>query len=368
MNGQGARGIAPQGRHGGRVVRGGAPPPWLSGPAIGVALKLAPRRVDVDPLNGEVTPDRAPAGPSPAGLAALEIALRLRDAWQARVTVAAVGTAAAEPMLRDALARGADSAIRIQAPRGPGAAAPGMPPALAATAGALAAALAGCPVVLCGDGGHDGGTGAVPALLAAHGGRAQALGLVSVEPAHEPGAVRAERRLDRGWRERLAVRTPMLLSVESGIAQPRRAPLEAVLAARSATITVAPWPGADGHEGGGHQGGGGGGTGHQGEGRGGADHEGGGRGGADHEGGGRGGGGHRGAGHDGGDRAEGATTVMAYRPRARVLQAPQGESPLARVLSLLGADGRREPPERVDAEPAAAAQQILDKLRSWGYL
>ena len=55
-----------------------------SGPAIGVALKLAPRRVDVDPLSGEVTPDRAPAGPSPSGLAALEIALRLRDAWNAQ--------------------------------------------------------------------------------------------------------------------------------------------------------------------------------------------------------------------------------------------------------------------------------------------
>jgi electron transfer flavoprotein beta subunit len=305
------------------------------GPGIGVALKLAAGRIEVDPLTGEVTPDRVPGGTSRSGLAALEIALRLRDAWHATVTVATLGTVAAEPMLRDALAMGADRAIRIEAPRREGAAvpaAPGTPPALAAAAMALAGALAGCPIVLCGDGGHDGATGAVPALLAAYGGRAQALGLISVAPAGAPGTVRAERRLDRGWRERLLVRPPMVLSVESGSAQPRRAPMGAMLAARNAAVSVLPWPAAGAA---GAAIGDPGGT----------------------------------AGTEPAAPAQKAgITVLPYRPRARVLPPPAGESPLARVRSLLGTDGQAEPPERVDAEPAAAARQILAKLRSWGYL
>jgi electron transfer flavoprotein beta subunit len=283
----------------------------VSAPRIGVALKLSDRRVDVDPLTGEVTPDRVPGGPSRSGLAALEIALRLGETWHSSVTTVTVGTAAAEPMLRAALAMGAGSAVRIEPAGWDGTSAHGTPSALTATAIALAEALAGYPVVLCGDGGHDGGTGAVPALLAAYGGRAQALGLSSVAPAGAPGAVRAERRLDRGWRERLAVRSPMVLSVESSSAQPRRAPMAAALAAGNAAVTVVPCAAAAPAPG---------------------------------------------------------ITAAPYRPRARVLQPPAGKSPRARVLSLLGADGEREPPERVDATPAVAAQHILAKLRAWGYL
>jgi electron transfer flavoprotein beta subunit len=315
-----------------------------------VALKLAPGRVDVDPLTGAATPDRVPGCPSRSGLAALEIALRLRDAWQASVIVATVGNAAAEPMLRDALAMGADDAIRIEAPRWDrGGQTPGTPSALTTAAMALAGALAHCPVVLCGDGGHDGGTGAVPALLAAYGDRAQALGLTSVGPAETPGTVRAERRLDRGWRERLLVRPPMVLSVEGGSAQPRRAPVAAVLAAGKAAISVRPWAagttayGATGSAGSANS-----------AGSASSDL-------ASPE--------HGGAAMAAAAEAEAAgITVLPYRPRARVLQPPAGESPLARVLSLLGSGGDREPPERVDAEPAEAAAQIVAKLRDWGYL
>jgi electron transfer flavoprotein beta subunit len=313
---RGARGDRGASRPGERGVQGATSPGQHSGPAIGVALKLTPRRVEVDQVTGDATPDRAPAGPSAAGLAALEIALRLRDAWHSQVTVVTVGTSAAEPMLRDALARGADNAIRIQAPPESAVEAPGMPYALGAAADALAGVLAGHQVVLCGDGGHGSGTGAVPALLAARTGWAQALGLTSVDPAREPGVVRAERRLDRGWREWLIVRAPMVLSVESVIARPRRASLDAVLAARGAPVAVVSATAADGDS-----------------------------------------------------RTHGAAlTVQPYRPRARVLTVPAGDSPLARVLSMLGGDGGREPPERVDAEPAAAAQRIVGKLRDWGYL
>ncbi|MGE5289221.1 MAG: mycofactocin-associated electron transfer flavoprotein beta subunit [Micromonosporaceae bacterium] len=297
----------------------------MNGAGIGVALKLAAGRVDVDPLTGVAEPDRVPAGASAAGLAALEIALMLRDSWQTQVVVATAGSADAEPMLRDALARGADHAIRIEVPYGHaagwghGAGMPGTPSALDTAAGLLANALAGCPVVLCGgassDHSHRSGTGAVPALIAAHGGRAQALGLTRVEPGPEQGTVHAERRLDGGWRERLLVRAPMVLSIEGGTARPRRAALATVLASRNAEITVL-----------------------------------------------------SGAGAGPPDQEEGAMIVMPYRPRARVLPAPGGETPLDRVMSLLGTGTHRGQTERVQAEPPAAAKRIVDQLRRWGYL
>ena len=282
----------------------------MSGPAIGVALAPVSRRVDVDPLTGAVTPDRVPPCASAADLAALEVALRLAEAWQATVTAVTVGSDAAEPLLRDALARGADDAIRVEP--GNETSPPGMPPALAATAEALAVAFGDRPVVLCGEHGDDGGTGTVPALLAAHGDRAQALGLTAVEPGPEPGTVSAERRLDRGWRERLLIRAPMVLSVESGAGRIRRAALPAVLAARQARIPVL--SGA-------------------------------------------------------GPTSSGDLMIVApYRPPARVVPVPVGASPLERVVQVIGIAADREPPRRVEAEPSAAAAEIFEQLRRWGYL
>ncbi|MQA94366.1 MAG: putative mycofactocin-associated electron transfer flavoprotein [Streptosporangiales bacterium] len=325
---------------------------------IGVALKPVPRHVDVDPLTGAVSTPHAPARAGAADLAALEIALRLREAWTAAdpgpddppatetrsptetrssaepgaggvadaaagagrgrpITVLAVCAApaeqagAADAVLRDALAMGTTRAIRAEvAPGTPGTAA-----SVRRSAEALAAALTTCDIVLCGDYSDDGGTGAVPALLAAAGDRAQALGLVKVEPDTDPGVVRAERRLDRGRRERLRVRSPMVLSVEGTAARPRRAALPALLHAREATIEVVPAaPAAAAAE------------------------------------------------------PETPPRTAPFRPRARALPPPAGTTPRERVLDLLGAGAEREPPRRVDADPPDAAREIVDQLRRWGYL
>src|SRR5581483_670425 len=82
----------------------------------------------------------------------------------------------------------------------------------------------------------DRGSGSVPAFLAAELGAAQALGLVSLsadaasdgaasDGAASDGAVLAERRLDRGARERLRVPLPAVCSVEGASARLRRAAL-----------------------------------------------------------------------------------------------------------------------------------------------
>lgn len=270
---------------------------------IAVCLKWVERRPEVDPLTGATHTDQRTSGPSDGDLAALEHALRLAETWGLDVLVATAGPAVAESMLRDALAAGATRAVRVDVPAGASS---------EHVAAALAPVLAGASTVLCGDWSLDRGSGAVPALLAAHLDAAQALGLVTIE-ADGADHVLASRRLDGGRRERLRVPAPRVLSVEGGL-RLRRAPLDRLLAAKAATIEVRPSAV------------------------------------------------HHAPPHAGVD-------VAPYRPRARELPPPPAElSARERVQALTGALVERTPPELLTLEPAEAADRLLAQLRTWGYL
>lgn len=275
-------------------------------------------------LDNEADPDRRWAGVSAADEAALEIALRLVDSDHddehcdpahtdtahvdtAGVTVVTLGPAPADSVLREAIAVGADSVVRIDASTE-------LDSSTVATA--LAGHLRTCDVVICGDYSADRGTGSVPAFLADELGAAQALGLVSVETATTPAAggtdgpaIRAVRRLDGGRREVLRVPTPAVLSVEGSVARLRRASLAASLSARSAPVDVVPGPHGRLPE----------------------------------------------------------TEVHPYRPRARSLPAPTGDT-LSRVRDLLDVTGGDERAEVVTLDPPDAARRIVEQLREWGYL
>lgn len=189
---------------------------------VAVCLKWVDQRVDADTLLHSTLPDDRFAGVSPADQAALEWALRCRDGWGAAEVVAVtVAPAAAEPVLREAMAAGADRAVRVEMPFG----APSR-----FVAGALAAVVAGANTIWCGDASFDRGTGSVPAFLADELGIVQALGLVSVHlPEAGTGAIGALRRLDGGRRERLQIDGRAVLSVEGSTAMLRRAPLRGLL-------------------------------------------------------------------------------------------------------------------------------------------
>jgi electron transfer flavoprotein beta subunit len=205
-------------------------------------LRHTDPRPGIDPVTGAVRPDLRAATAAPAEWAALELALRVAQAWRGRVLALAAGPPAAEATLRAALAAGAD-VLRVDRPGG------GYLAELAGDERALAMALAGAlraerpALVLCGDRSADRGTGALPAFLAHELGAAQALGLVSVEV--DGDRLLAERRLPAGRRERLLVRPPAVCSVEAAGVRLRRAPLPAVLAAQRAvipTVTAAAAP------------------------------------------------------------------------------------------------------------------------------
>lgn len=273
---------------------------------IAACVKWVDLRPEIDSLTGAVSESERSSGFSAADQAAVEIALRLGEAWGAEVTVLCVGSPQVDAALRELVAAGAQHAVRIESVDH----APSVEVAFA-----LAAALDGVSTVICGDYSADRGSGSVPAFLAAALDAAQALGLVAVDPA-EAGRVFATRRVGGGRSERLELAGAMVLSVEGSVAQLRRASLAAVLASADAVIELQPVALATTHR------------------------------------------------HD----AVAVLDRSAVRPRARALPAPAGATPLDRIVALTGALVDRTPPRTVVARPDEAADLILDQLRQWGYL
>ncbi|OEJ36258.1 hypothetical protein BGK72_38480 [Streptomyces agglomeratus] len=272
------------------------------------ALRWTDPRATVHPLTGEVRTDPYAGGAAPADQCALEHALRIADGLGGRCLALTAGPPTAEEMLREALAAGAHDVLRVEAPDSGRSDADD-------TAHALYSVLVERnlrpDVVVCGDRSTDRGTGTTPARLAALFGAAQALGLV--ELGVDGGELRAVRRLDAGRREVLGVPLPAVCSVEPGAVRLRRAPLAAALAARTAPIPTVSVAAADTPA----------------------------------------------------SRIR-AGRVRPYRPRPRVLPAPEGDGPRDRLLALTGAHtAPRTPPLLVTPrDPAEAARILLDYLRT----
>lgn len=295
-----------------------------------VALKWVALRPEVDPLTGIAHPDPRFSGAGPADTSALEWALRLRDALGGTVTAATVGPPPAEALLRQALAVGVDHAVRVDLSGDHHAGADHADPSSRWVAAELAAVAAGADqagsdptgsdLIVCGYASPDRGSGAVPAFLAHELGWPQALGLTGLEVEPDPRGVAhrllLERRLDGGRRERLALVPPGVLSLEPG-PELRRAPLAATFTAGSALIDVRPAR----------------------------------------------------------QVPPAAPAVLArrpYRPRARVVPAPGGDT-RSRLVHLLGAAqlGTHQGGETGaggEVSPADAAHLVLERLAAWGYL
>ena len=272
---------------------------------IAVCLKHVPLRSIVDPKSGTARPEPGSWGMSRADQAALEWALRMVDQWGATMTAVTIGQAGADALLKEALALGAETAVRIHPPS--------TDQYSSAKIGAvLAQATARADLVLCGNLSTDRGTGSVPAFLAASSGRAQALGLIDmkIDPEHR-GTILATRRLDHGRRETLRLRAGSVLSVEGNI-RLRRASLPAVLAAKSALIQTPPWPSLS---------------------------------------------------------TPTSLPLLAstrFRPPTRVLPPPRG-SARERLRALTGANKPNEPAQVLELGPEAAAELVEQRLIEWGH-
>jgi electron transfer flavoprotein beta subunit len=161
---------------------------------------------------------------------AVEEALLIREAGEGEVVVLTVGDAEAEAVLRRSLAMGADRAIRIES----GAGDPiGIARALADAIGPLDVDL-----VLCGVQSSDAVQAATGTALA------ELLGLprvaVATKVEWDQGASQAtvHRELEGGLLDVVGVDTPALLTIQTGINQPRYATLRAIKQAEQVEIDV----------------------------------------------------------------------------------------------------------------------------------
>ena len=160
---------------------------------------------------------------------ALEEALRLKEKHSGEVVVCSAGPARASSVLREALARGADRAIHVEAD-----------PLAAADAFVIAEALAGAlrdekfDLVLTGLQSDDQGFGQVGVVLAEKLGMPHATIIMEVQAAE--GTLRVKRELEGGWFQWMTLPLPALLTIQSGINQLRYATLKGIMAAKKKEI------------------------------------------------------------------------------------------------------------------------------------
>jgi electron transfer flavoprotein beta subunit len=163
---------------------------------------------------------------------ALEEALRLKEKHSGEVVVCCAGAARATQVIREALARGADRAIHVEADS-----------LVSADAATIAASLAAAireerfDLVLTGLQSDDQGFGQVGVVLAELLGMPHATIIMDVQV--EGGALRVKRELEGGWFQWIALPLPALLTIQSGINQLRYATLKGIMAAKKKEIRKA---------------------------------------------------------------------------------------------------------------------------------
>ena len=165
---------------------------------------------------------------------ALEEALRLREKHGGEVVACSAGPARVQTVLREALARGADRAIHVDADA-----------LAAADAAAIAAAIEGAlreetfDLILTGLQSDDQGHAQTGVVLAERLGIPHSTIIMQVEATE--GRVRVKRELEGGWFQWVSMPLPSLLTIQSGINQLRYATLKGIMAAKKKEIRrVAP--------------------------------------------------------------------------------------------------------------------------------
>ena len=165
---------------------------------------------------------------------ALEEALRVREKHGGEVVVCSAGPTRVQQVLREALARGADRAIHVEADR------LGAADAMV-TAEALASAMReeAFDLVLTGLQSDDQGHAQMGVVLAERLGMPHSTIIMEVQVSDR--TLRVKRELEGGWFQWITMPLPALVTIQSGINQLRYATLKGIMAAKKKEIRkVAP--------------------------------------------------------------------------------------------------------------------------------
>ena len=166
---------------------------------------------------------------------ALEESLRLREKHGGEVVVCSAGPARVQQVIREALARGADRALHVEAD------ALGSADAFV-TADALAAAMReeAFDLVLTGLQSDDQGHAQMGVILAERLGIPHSTIIMDVQIGDSGqgagGRLRVKRELEGGWFQWIEMPLPALLTIQSGINQLRYATLKGIMAAKKKEI------------------------------------------------------------------------------------------------------------------------------------
>jgi electron transfer flavoprotein beta subunit len=185
-----------------------------------------PHRLDADDTiarDGEVVLD-------PGDECGIEVGLQLKEAHGGEVILVSVGPERAREAIRRGLSMGADRGLLITDDDLSGADA-------LLTARALAAAIEpeGPDLVISATESYDGSTGMVPPMLAELLDLPQLTFATKVEVEGE--TVTVHRQTENGYQV-VEARTPGLVTVTAGIAEPRYASLKGIMAARSKEVKI----------------------------------------------------------------------------------------------------------------------------------
>jgi electron transfer flavoprotein beta subunit len=162
---------------------------------------------------------------------ALEEALRIKDAGTADVLVVSIGPERVTQALRTALGMGADRAIHVKDPATEGSDALGIAKILAAIA-----KQENPDLIFMGLMADDGNFASVPPMLAELAGIPHATGAVAVSRSN--GTFTVDREIDGGASEVVELKTPCLISVQTGLNQVRYASLKGIMAAKKKPLDV----------------------------------------------------------------------------------------------------------------------------------
>jgi electron transfer flavoprotein beta subunit len=207
-----------------------------------VSLKPVPdfnhwNRLQLDPKTKTLVRKGIPGTINSLDRHALEVALQLREKHSGEVVVLSMAPPDAIPVLREALAMGADRAILLSDRLFAGADTLGT----AYTLSAGIEKLGAFDLLLCGDQTVDGGTAQVSAQLAEFLGVPNVMHVSAIDVGPD-GIWTVRSQIERGY-VLLEIKPPMTLSVVKGISEPRYITLMNILEAESKEIQV--WSASD---------------------------------------------------------------------------------------------------------------------------